>query len=56
MQMTTREAIKQALESLSHSYDIVPSNFQGAIIQAASLLCEQYGFKMGQFFDVEETA
>ena len=52
MQMTTREAVKAALYSVAYSaknYELE----EDEALSIASVLCEHYGFKLSQFFDVE---
>ena len=46
MQMTTREAVELSLYALAASGNETDE-------KAAKLLCEHYGFKLSQFFDVE---
>lgn len=58
MQMTTREAVEQAIcciEFCTHGYNTTePDKASNERMRdAAKLLCEHYGFKLSQFFDVE---
>lgn len=57
MQLTTREAVEDAL---SHMAEWVKSegdiflDVKARTLSAMNLLCDHYGFKLSQFFDVEE--
>lgn len=56
MQLTTREAVELALNSMKHVF--FETNMlredQDRMLDAAQIICDHYGFKLGQFFDVEE--
>lgn len=52
MQLTTREAVEIVLRlSSDFSGDFDEDNRRD---RAVKLLCDHYGFKLSQFFDVEE--
>lgn len=54
MQLTTREAIKVALDAMYDDY-IKDSGCSAAHTkEAMKVICDHYGFKISQFFDVEE--
>lgn len=55
MQMTTREAVCDALNCMSHMLYEYDNNHKEYIKTkcAMQLLCEHYGFKLEQFCDVE---
>lgn len=58
MQLTTREAVESALYSLASSAEVERNyyrNENGWMRKraACALLCDLYGFKLEQFFDVE---
>lgn len=57
MQMTTREAVEIALNALKYSSEqTISQAVEDRNNASARLLCEHYGFKLEQFFDVEEAA
>lgn len=47
MQLTTREAVELAIYALAADGNETDK-------KAAQLLCDHYGFKLSQFFDVEK--
>ena len=54
MQMTTREAVERALMALKYSSEqTILKSVEEMNRSAARVLCEHYGFKLSQFFDVE---
>lgn len=56
MQLTTREAVKIAIKCIckeiahGEAFDENMKEERGAV----RMLCDHYGFKLSQFFDVEE--
>lgn len=53
MQLTTREALDMALRSMNHVFfetNMVRKD-QDAMLCAARLLCETYGFKLTDYFE-----
>lgn len=55
MQMTTREAVEEALYALAFEFRMTPESSLKQK-EAARVLCAYYGFSFEQFFDVKETA
>lgn len=59
MQLTTREAVEISLNCMSDAVREVFNNDRDELgyrqlIQSMTLLCDHYGFKPSQFFDMEE--
>lgn len=59
MQITTREAVEISLNCMSDAAREVFNNDRDELgcrqlIQSMKLMCDHYGFKLSQFFDVEE--
>lgn len=56
MQMTTREAVKRAIYAMADTYTslIGQPEEKKELMAACDLLCQQYGFKLESFFNVED--
>jgi hypothetical protein len=51
IQLTTREAVEEALEALNYRHETARTDEkQEKTLKAAQLLCDLYGFKLEQFF------
>lgn len=56
MQLTTREAVKLSIYAMADTYTslIGQPDQKKELMSACELLCDHYGFKLSQFFGVEE--
>ena len=56
MQVTTREAIQVALSSMAFDYTTMSHGEERDLVKkAAELICSQYGLKMDDYFNEENS-